>query len=110
MNARRRESVKGLATPAAKADNRFRIAVVSVVLAMTPASFLGCNTNKRRRFRSTSQLPIQLGELQYITRTLADQARRWHLRCLSQFINRSTSFPALAAQPHAHQASRPRWD
>jgi len=45
MKFRRRESVKGLAIPFAKVDNRRRIGVVSVVLAIGPASFLlGCNT------------------------------------------------------------------
>ena len=63
-NRRRRESVNDLATPAAKVDNRFRIAVVSVVPAMAPASFLGCNTKERRRFRSHRSRPTTLGELQ----------------------------------------------
>src|SRR5579871_6849292 len=54
-NPRRRESVNGLASPAAKVHNRFRTAVVSVVPAMRPASFLGCNTKERRRFRSHCQ-------------------------------------------------------
>jgi len=53
--ARRRESVNGLATPTAKVDNRCRIAVVSVVPAMAPASFLVCNTKERRRFRFPSR-------------------------------------------------------
>jgi hypothetical protein len=45
MKFRLRESVKGLARPLANVDNRRRIGVVSVVLAIGPASFLlGPNT------------------------------------------------------------------
>src|SRR5262245_24161812 len=55
-NRRRRESVKGLATPAANVDNRRRIAVVSTGLPIAPASSLGCNTKQRRRFRLLGQL------------------------------------------------------
>jgi hypothetical protein len=40
MKFRRRESVKGLAILRANVDNRRRIGVVSVVLAIGPASFL----------------------------------------------------------------------
>ena len=50
--------------PAAKVDNRPRMAVVRVVPAMAPASSRGCNTNERRRFHSPCQSPTTVGELQ----------------------------------------------
>jgi hypothetical protein len=61
---RRRESLNGLAMPPAKLYSRRRIVVVSAVPAMAPASFLGCNTKERRRFRFLSQSQSTLGELQ----------------------------------------------
>jgi len=51
---RRRESVNGLATPPANVHNRRRIAA-GILPAMTPASFRGCNTNRRRRSRFPRQ-------------------------------------------------------
>ena len=50
--------------PIVRADNAALFVVVSVVPAMSPASFLGCNTKERRRFRSYRSRPVTLGELQ----------------------------------------------
>src|SRR6266567_3926994 len=60
----RRESVNGLATPAANVDNRRRIAVVSAVPAIAPASFLRLQHQREEALSFTQSTPIQLGELQ----------------------------------------------